>query len=136
VYIQVSFEEGKMRNVVPHTVKDRQIDSSVLVFDTDREGRMLKAEPEWIAGERNGITLAKYPHLRTVLIALKKGTRLREHRVEGPMALYLLTGKLAITVNTNEYLVRNGGLFTLRKTIPHDVRAVDDSTFLMTIVRL
>ncbi len=125
-----------MRNVNPNTVKERQIDSPLLALDIDREARSLKAEPEWIAGERNGKTLAKYPHMRVVLIALRKGTSLREHKVEGPMALYVVSGKVTISVKNAEYQLRNGGLFTLRKTIPHDVRASDDSTILLTIMQM
>jgi len=125
-----------MRNVNPNTVKERQIDSQLLTLDVEKEARLLRAEPEWIAGERNGKTLAKYPHMRVVLISLRKGTGLREHKVEGPMALYVVSGKVTISVKNAEYQVRNGGLFTLRKTIPHDVRATDDSTILLTIMHI
>jgi quercetin dioxygenase-like cupin family protein len=118
------------------TVNVRKIDSPVISLDTEDEVHALKTEPEWIAGERNGITLAKYPHMRVVLVALRRGTSLREHKVEGPMALYLLSGKVSVTVRKTRYQVQEGGLFTLRKTVPHDVEALEDSAFLLTIMHM
>jgi quercetin dioxygenase-like cupin family protein len=118
------------------TVDERKIDSPVISLDTEGEVHALKTEPEWIAGERNGITLAKYPHMRVVLVALRRGTSLREHKVEGPMALYLLSGKVSVTVRKTRHQVPEGGLFALRKTVPHDVEALEDSAFLLTIMHM
>ncbi len=124
-----------MRNEHPHTVKERHIDSPLLALNLDQQARSLKTEPQWIAGTRNGIALAKYPHMRVVLVALKKGAALRDQKADGPMMLYLLNGRLAVTANGQRVDVRRKSLFTLRKTVPRDVRALADSTILMTMMR-
>ena len=116
-------------------VKDRHIDSSILALKIEDETRRLKREPEWISGKENGITLAKYPHMRVVLVALRKGMSLREHAVEGPMSLYVLSGEVSIIVSGAAYEMSTRGLLTLRKTVPHDIRAKRNSLFLLTIMR-
>ena len=117
-------------------VKDRGIDSPALGFSIDDEVKRLKAEPEWVSGRENGITLAKYPHMRAVLVVLKRGTSLREHTVEGPMSLYLISGKLDLLAGKVRHTVNRKGLFTLRTTVPFDIRSVTDATFILTIVKI
>ena len=113
-------------------VKDRHLDSSVLALKIEDETKRLKREPEWISGKENGITLAKYPHM---LIALRKGMSLREQAVEGPMSLYILSGQISMVVSGVSYELFTRGLFTLRKTFLHDIRAKRNSLFLLRITR-
>ncbi len=116
-------------------VRDRHLDSSVLALKIEDEAKRLKQEPEWISGMENGITLAKYPHMRVVLVALKRGTSLREHKVEGPMSLSVVDGAIDVTVSGVSHVLFSKGLLTLRKTVPYDIRAKKNSLFLMTIMR-
>ncbi len=116
-------------------VRDRRIDSHALALRIGDEAKRLMREPEWISGRENGITLAKYPHMRVVLVALKKGTSLREHKVEGPMSLSVLSGKVNVAVSGVSYKLFSKGLLTLQKTIPYDISARSNSLFLMTIMR-
>ncbi len=114
---------------------ERMLDSPVLSVRIDEEVRRLKIEPEWVAGEKNAITLAKYPHMRVVLVAMRRGTSLHEHRVEGPLSLFVISGHLDIAVGHAKHHLEEKGLFTLRKIVRHDVHAAEDSIFLMTIMQ-
>ncbi len=116
-------------------VRDRRIDSHALALKIGDEAKRLMREPEWISGRENGITLAKYPHMRVVLVALKKGMSLREHRVEGPMSLSVLSGKVNVSVSGVSHELFSKGLLTLQKTVPYDISARSNSLFLMTIMR-
>lgn len=118
------------------TVKERTIEAPVLALRVQDEVRLLKSEPEWKSGAEDGITLVKYPHMRIVLFALRKGIRMREHTVEGPMSLYVVSGNVTLVVGKERFQLRHGGLFTLRKSVPHDVQANTDSELLLTIMRL
>lgn len=115
-------------------VRDRRIDSHALALNIDDEAKRLMREPEWVSGRENGITLAKYPHMRVVLVALKKGMSLREHKVEGPMSLSVLSGKINVAVSGVSYELFSKGLLTLKKTVPYDISARSNSLFLMTIM--
>jgi quercetin dioxygenase-like cupin family protein len=117
-------------------LKERKLDAPILALSIDEQVKRLKTEPEWVSGKVDGITLVKYPHLRVVLVALRKGTSMREHKVEGPMSLFVMSGEIHLVAGKDEYHLRRDGLFSLRKAILHDVRAMVDSVFLLTIVSL
>lgn len=117
-------------------VKDRKLDSSALALNIRDEVQRLKREPEWISGKENGITLAKYPHMRVVLVALRKGTALRRYSVEGPLSLYVVSGRIHLETAGIPHDISAGQMLTLRRTVTHDVRAVKDSVYILTIMRL
>lgn len=118
------------------TARERTLDAPVLVLKIDEEIQRLRKEPEWIAGNENGITLSKYPHLRVVLVALRKGTEMQDHAVAGPVSLYVLSGKINLFVGRTKHQLEEKGLCTLRKTIPHRILALEDSVFLLSIIPL
>ncbi len=116
------------------SVKERRIEAPVLALRVGKEVQRLKAEPEWKSGSEDGITLAKYPHMRVVLVALKKGRWMNEHKVKGPMSLFVVSGQVTLVVGRTEFQLSEKGLITLRKAILHDVRARTDAVILLTIM--
>lgn len=124
-------EESAMRRIPP---AERNIESPVLSHRLSEQVRLLKSEPEWKSGREDGITLAKYPHMRVVLVALKKGLSMREHKIRGPMSLYVMNGRVSLKTDHTESQLAKDGLFTLRKNIPYDIRANTDAVMLMTIM--
>jgi len=113
---------------------ERQIEAPVLALRVKEEERRLETEPEWKSGTEDGITLAKYPHMRVVLVALKRGHAMHEHSVKGPMSMYVVNGSVTLVVDHGEVRLGRDGLFTLRKAILHDVRANSDAVLLLTIM--
>jgi len=59
----------------------------------------------WRAGDRNAITLTKEATLRVVLIAMKKGAKLREHQASGPITIQAASGSLPRTLLINAEIV-------------------------------
>src|SRR5688500_18316917 len=69
--------------------------ASFLEFDLGRELEQLRGEPEWSRGQ-NAKTLVKYDDFRIVLIALKTGARLPDHRTKGRLSIHIVTGRLVV----------------------------------------
>jgi quercetin dioxygenase-like cupin family protein len=82
---------------------------------------------------RSSTTLAKYPDLRIVLVSMKAGTKMHEHKAAGRLSLLTLTGCVRLKVLGHTVDVPAGHLFTLDCCVPHDVEALRQSTFLLTI---
>lgn len=118
------------------TPKERNIVAPILALNIDEEVRRLKVELEWVSGVEDGITLVKYPHMRIVLIALRKGKSMHKHKVKGPISLFVVSGKISLIAGKSETQLKARGLFTLRKAIPHDVCALVDSVIILTIMAL
>ena len=118
------------------TVKARAITSPVHSVNIDEEIARLKKEPEWTSGRKDGIALVKYPRMRVVLVALKKGTTMRQRKVEGPLSIYVISGKVNVATEKEDSQVQAKGLFTMRQRLLNDIRAMADSVFLLTLFKL
>lgn len=101
-------------------------------FDLTAEIHRLHAETTWKNGQ-NARTLLKYDDLRVVLTALKSGERIPEHTTEGRISLHVLSGQIRVKASGRTFVLRAGGLLGLDQEIPHDVEALEDSAFLLTI---
>jgi len=105
----------------------------LLEFDLPAEERLLHKEDAWNVISRNAKTLAKYDDMRVVLIAMKAGTRTDGHQTHGSLAILCLAGKLTVHLANTNVEVPAGRLLTLERNLPHDVEALEDSTFLLTL---
>lgn len=117
--------DGRLREPVPSSGK-------LLTFNLSKEIDRLVAEQPWQA-EHTANTIVKYPDLRIVLIALKAGGRLREHKTVGRLSIQTLSGEIQVTADGQRILMPAGSLLTLEHDVPHDVEANTDSVFLLTI---
>src|SRR5579872_2723909 len=69
----------------------------LLQIDFERELQQLRQEDSWQRETgRSSKTLAKYPDFRIVLILMKSGTRMRQHKAEGRISIQQLKGKISI----------------------------------------
>jgi quercetin dioxygenase-like cupin family protein len=113
----------------PHA---QSMDAPYLEFNTARELQQLHLEPGWQFGH-NAKTLVKYDGLRIVLIALKAGSRIPEHHTEGQVSIQTIVGHIQVRSEGRSFNLRPGGLLALDQGSPHDVEALEESAFLLTI---
>jgi quercetin dioxygenase-like cupin family protein len=93
----------------------------------------MRHEAAWQQGDRNARTLVKQPGLRIVLTLMKGGARLRDHRAPGPISVQTLAGHIRLHVSGETIDLPAGHLLTLAGGLPHEVEAVEESAFLLTI---
>jgi quercetin dioxygenase-like cupin family protein len=94
----------------------------------------LKQEPSWQRGDRNGRTLVEESGLRVTLIAMKAGTKIKEHRTDGRVSIHTIAGQLRIQVADETVDLASGHVLILDRAVPHDVEAVgQESAFLLTV---
>jgi quercetin dioxygenase-like cupin family protein len=107
-----------------------------LRFDLDGEARRLWDERASRVG-RNAKTLVKHQDLRLVLTVLRAGGRIQEHKASGRISIQTLQGHLRMRIlQTPEGELIDlpaGRLLVLDQGVPHDVEAVADSAFLLTV---
>jgi quercetin dioxygenase-like cupin family protein len=104
-----------------------------LTFDLAAEAAALMLEPTWLTTGHNAKTLTKYPDMRTVLIALRGGARMPEHRTDQCVTIQVLAGRLRVHLPTTTVDLAAGALLALEHTASHDVEARGDSVFLMSL---
>lgn len=101
-------------------------------FDLDAEIRRMQAERPWQAGH-TARTIAKYPDLRLVLVVMQAGSRLVEHRTTGRISVQVLSGLIRVHACGEGTQMPAGSLLTMDREMAHEVEAVEDSAFLLTI---
>jgi quercetin dioxygenase-like cupin family protein len=119
-------DDAERRRNVSH-LADRQ-----QAFDLAAEVQRLKSEPTWAAGH-SARTLIKYDDLRVVLIVQAAGGRIPEHKADGRVSIHVLSGHIQLQVSEQTFDLRAGGLLAMDRAVPHDVTALEESAFLLTI---
>ncbi len=121
-------EGAKALSRLPHLAK------LLLHFNMLEEIEELHTEDSWLRGTgRSSKTLVKYPDFRIVLVAMKANTLMKEHRAEGRISIHTLLGHVRVTLPDQKIEVPAGQLMALDCGIPHDVKALKESAFLLTI---
>ncbi len=110
-----------------------EVARAVSTFDLAAEVERLHTEESWRGGARNAKTLVKEPDLRIVLIVMRQGGRMEEHRAPGRLSIQTLTGRLRLQVRDQTIDLPAGHVLALDPDIAHDVEALDESAFLLTI---
>ncbi|HUJ12058.1 MAG TPA: cupin domain-containing protein [Verrucomicrobiae bacterium] len=113
--------------------KRRLLSGPLLFCDLEEEIAQLKEDPEWHERHRNAVTLVKEPHLSVVLVALREGATLQEHRAPGAFTIVVLDGAVRLGIDNETRTVKRGGLVSMEKDIPHDVEALEETALLLTI---
>jgi quercetin dioxygenase-like cupin family protein len=111
----------------------RPLAATKLLFSFDRELELLKAEDVWNAHGHNARTLIKLDEFRVVLIALAKGKTIREHETYRQVMVHALRGKLSLQLRDERLPLAAGELLALDRMVSHDIEAVEDSAFLLTV---
>jgi quercetin dioxygenase-like cupin family protein len=107
---------------------------SVMQIDFERELQQLRQEDSWQRETgRSSKTLAKYPDLRVVLILMKSGTQMRQHRAEGRISIQQLKGQVRIHLIDRKLTLSTAHLLVLDCGVLHDVEALEESALLLTI---
>ena len=107
----------------------------LLRFDLNRELDLLRQESSWERETgRSSKTLAKYPDFRIVLVCMKAGSHMNDHRADARISIQALEGKILLHVpDQNRIQLSAGQLMTLDCVVHHDVEALAESAFLLAI---
>jgi quercetin dioxygenase-like cupin family protein len=103
-----------------------------VAFDLARQIHDLRQESYWQSG-RNSKTLVKYDDFRIMLTAIQAKTTIHEHRSAGRISVQTVEGHLRMHAGGREFDLPVGRVLVLDRAIPHDVVAIEDSAFLLTI---
>jgi quercetin dioxygenase-like cupin family protein len=101
-------------------------------FDLAREMADSEQKKPWPAGHF-AKTLFKKSDFRMVLISMEKASILKEHHTDGTISVHVLKGTLRFRVHGEAHDLRTNSVLTLGASIRHEVEALEDAAFLLTI---
>lgn len=108
------------------------LENPMLSFDLNAEIAALRGEGAWQGG-RDSKTLVKNGDFRIVLTVLKRGARLHEHKAAGRISVHAVAGHIRMHAQDKVFDLPAGHLLALDRGVAHDVEALEDSAFLLTI---
>lgn len=83
---------------------------------------------------RSSETLVKYDEFRIVLVRMKPGSYMSHHRADGPISIHAIQGRIRVHLPEDRTEdLKPGDLLTLERCLEHDVEALEESAFLLTI---
>lgn len=112
---------------------DRTIDAALVSIDLPLYISQIKEETSWKDGKRNAITVFKTNGLRIVLIALHEGSEMARHTADGIITVQVLEGQIQFNTDQQSVDLCKGQMLALHERIPHSVKAIQETTFLLTL---
>ena len=117
-----------------HALLEGTLSSPLLQFDLGKEIEHLHQEESWLqAAGRSSKTLVKHRDLRIVLIAMKANALMHEHKATARISVQTIRGHVQLRLPNRTVELPAGHLLALDQCVPHDVAAVEDSAFLLTL---
>ena len=119
-----------------HTyLKTHRLSGPALSFDLRDEAATLRERAMHAASGRAAKTLVKEGKLRTTVVALRKGVRLQEHRMEGASSIHVLRGRVEVETPSGGVILAAGGMVAFAEATSHAVAAQADSELLITVAQ-
>lgn len=114
------------------SLEDGTMIDKIAQFDLPQELAEAERKQPWPSG-LYAKTLFKKHDFRVVLISMQNSAHMKEHHADGTISIQVLKGRLRVSVNGKPHELGTGSLFTLGASIRHNVDAIGDSAFLLTI---
>jgi quercetin dioxygenase-like cupin family protein len=91
----------------------------------------LKGAAEWNSSDRHATSLVKDAALNVLLMVLKKGAGLHEHRTKGPITLQVVSGSIRFSAGADQREVSAGEMVGLDREIAHSLEALEESALIL-----
>jgi quercetin dioxygenase-like cupin family protein len=102
-------------------------------FDLAAAVDEMRREDAYLRMGHTARTLVREPDLRIVLIVMKAGARIAEHRANETASVHSLSGHIRLRLPDETVELPSRSLLILGKGQHHDVEAIEESAFLLTL---
>ncbi len=101
-------------------------------FGFGKEVEELRNSPEWESGIAKKV-LIRYPDLQVTLRRMMASARIPTHHNPGRICVQTLLGHIRMHADGNLFDLPQGAMLVLDRAVTHDVEAVEESAFLLTV---
>lgn len=108
------------------------VESSPTELDIAKELDELRRSPEWQSGIARKV-LIRYPDFQITLRAMKANARIPEHHNPGRICVQTVKGRIRMHADGRLFDLPQGKALVLDRAVIHDVEAVEESAFLLTV---
>jgi outer membrane lipoprotein-sorting protein/uncharacterized cupin superfamily protein len=105
------------------------------LFKLDHEFAALPNESTLHGGHMQK-ALYRHKTVTTAIFAFEPGGWIDEHQTDGELTIHVLSGKLFVRTDQNEYTLGPNDLLLLDPGVKHDLKAMEETKLLMTFVQI
>lgn len=123
--------------VEPHLVEERPgagTSIGMLDFNLTNEIERLRQAEAWQNGTSR-TRLVRFPEFRISLTAMKAGAKIELHQNLGRISVQTVDGHIRMHAGDRTFDLPKGRVLVLDRSVPHDVEALNDSAFLLTVAQ-
>lgn len=104
-----------------------------VTFDLASVAAEMRQDAAYARGGHTARTIVREPDLRIVVVAMTAGNTIKEHKADDTASIHTLTGKINLRLPDREVELPAGNLLVLERGVIHNVEALEDSTFALTL---
>jgi len=104
-------------------------------FDIPTIDRELRALEAYKLDGHTARTLVREPTMRIVLIVMRAGAKIAEHHAQETASIHALAGHIRLQLPQRAVDLQAGHVLVIPPQLRHDVEALDDAAFLITLAR-
>jgi quercetin dioxygenase-like cupin family protein len=108
-------------------------EQSSYIFDLTT--KMHEAASLPLRGGRATHAIVSFPNLKLFVIYMPSGSTWAEHSTPGRIAVQVLQGRVMMIAGDEQYDLAASHGVALDSNVKHDVRAMEESWFLLTVAR-
>lgn len=102
-------------------------------FTLTEVSQELRGEAQYTQSGHASRTLVRSDDQRVVLSVLAANARIAEHQAPGTVSIHVLSGRLRFSLPSGAVELGTGELLVLHGGLKHDVLALSDAAFLLTL---
>lgn len=99
-----------------------------------KSGEVIELPLGAALGDSKTTTLVKLANLELIRLVIPAGKDIPSHKTPGEIAVQCLEGRVAFTAGENSVELSAGQLLYLSAGEPHALKAIEDSSLLVTIL--
>ena len=112
---------------------NRPLAGPMMTFDLREQLRSIRADEAYAKHGRTARTLAKSGRFRLLVAALTDGHEIGTHQADSPLTIHVLEGGLQFRIDDQVQRLHEGEILFFGPGDAHDIRAIGESAFLITI---
>jgi quercetin dioxygenase-like cupin family protein len=95
----------------------------------------ISEPPAYDVNKRATRTVLDFEGIKALLVWMRKGTKWAEHRTQARITVHTLKGGIRLRAQENIFELPENHLLGVQSNVPHDVEALEDSMFLLTLTK-
>jgi hypothetical protein len=128
-------EKTIIRTKPPLYKDNRFLNAKLLNFDLPVLIKKMKRSNSWALGELSTSILLKSPKKQILLTALHESTQIQSFQSNDSVTFHIIEGCLNFYTKNQSVVLEKGQLLTISENIDYRMTSIEDTVFLMTILK-